>query len=172
MDQPNRPAYVVDVQPTNSSVLPQVPTAIQIWQLTDENDLLKQDWAMLQGYRRGVSNNFRDALDLEFYSVLEHADYGYIDVLPREYIVHLETDHCPMDVSAIEDVKAQYYRGKGTDKRLSKFATRLNEEQTRLAADGVVIPEPDKFQHYLSEIYKSGMFTVEAIIQWTEKPPQ
>ena len=37
---------------------------------------------MLQGFRRGVSDNIRDALDLEFYSALEHADYGYIDVLP------------------------------------------------------------------------------------------
>ena len=45
----------------------------------------------------GVSNNFRDALDLKFYSALEHADHGYINVLPREYIVHFETDHCPID---------------------------------------------------------------------------
>ena len=126
---------------------------------------------MLQGFRRGVSENFRDALDLEFYSALEHADYGYINVLPREYIDHLETDHCPMDVSAIDDIKANYYRGKGMDERLSKFATRLDKEQTRLTVDGVVIPDPDKFQHYLSEIYKSGIFTTEAITQWTEKPP-
>ena len=126
---------------------------------------------MLQGFRRGVSENFRDALDLEFYSALEHADYGYINVLPREYIDHLETDHCPMDVSAIDDIKANYYRGKGMDERLSKFTTRLDEEQTRLTVDGVVIPDPDKFQHYLSEIYKSGIFTTEAITQWTEKPP-
>ena len=55
------------------------------------------------------------------------------------------------------------------DERLSKFATRLDEEQDRLAVDGVVIPDPDKFQHYLSEIYKSGIFTTEAITQWTEK---
>ena len=171
VDHPTLPAYVAPVQPANSPVLPAGPTAAQIRQLTDDNNLLKRDWAMLQGFRRGVSANIRDALDLEFYSALEHADYGYIDVLPREYIVHLETDHCPMDVAAIKDIKAQYYRGKGTDERLSKFATRLDEEQTRLAADGVVIPEPDKFQHYLSEVYKSGMFTVEAITQWTEKPP-
>ena len=119
----------------------------------------------------GVSANFRDALDLEFYSALEHADYGYIHVLPREYIDHLETDHCPMGVSAIDDIKVNYYRGKGMDKRLSKFATRLDEEQDRLAVDGVVIPDPDKFQHYLSEIYKSGIFTTEAITQWTKNPP-
>ena len=74
-------------------------------------------------------------------------------------------------MSAIEDIKAQYYRSKGTDERPSKFAMRLDEEQTHLAADNVVILEPDKFQHYLSEVCKSGMFTVEAIAQWTEKPP-
>ena len=44
MDHPNLPAYyVVPVQPTNSPVLPQVPTADQIRQLTDESNLLKRD---------------------------------------------------------------------------------------------------------------------------------
>ena len=86
---PTLSAYVAPVQTTNSPVLPLVPTAARIRQLTDENNLLKRDLAMLQGFRRGVSDNFRDALDLKFYSALEHADCGYIDVLPREYIVHL-----------------------------------------------------------------------------------
>lgn len=169
-DHPLLPGYVAPVQPPNTPVLPPNASAARIRQLTDENNLQKRDWAILQGFRRGVSHNFRDALDLEFYSALEHADYEYINVLPREYIVHLETDHCPMDVTAIEDIKANYYRGKG-DERLSKFATRLDEEQTRLVVDGVIIPDPDKFQHYMSEIYKSGIFTVEAITQWTERPP-
>ena len=144
---------------------------MQIRQLTDDNNLLKRDWAVLQGFRRGVSENFCGALDLEFHSALEHADYGYINVLPREYIDHLEADHCPMDVSVIDDMKENYYRGKGMDERLSKFATRPDEEQNSLAVDGVIIPDPDKFQHYLSEIYKSGIFTMEAITQWTEKTP-
>ena len=108
---------------------------------------------------------------MKFYSALEHADYGHINVLPREYIVHLETDHCPMDVSAIDDINAHYCRGKGVDERLSKFSSRMDEEQIRLAVDGVITSNPDKFQHYLSEIYKSDTFTVEAITQWTERSP-
>ena len=170
-DNPLLPAYVAPVQPANSPVMPAAPTAAQIRQLTDDNNLLKRDWAVVCGFRRGVGANMRDALDLEFYSALEHATYGYLNVTPREYIVNLETNHCPLDVTAIEELKDHYYRGKQPDERLSKFATRLDVEQARLAIDGIVIPNDDKFQHYLSEIYKSGIFTLEAITQWTERAP-
>ena len=112
----------------------------------------------------------RDVLDLEFYSALEHDTYEYLNVDPRDYIDHLETNHCPLDVTAINRLKAHYYRGNESNERVSKFATRLDQEQARLASDGILIPETDKFQHYLSEIYKSGVFSVEAITQWTETP--
>ena len=31
----------------------------------DDNNLLKRDWAIVAGFRRGVGENFRDALDKE-----------------------------------------------------------------------------------------------------------
>ena len=116
-----------------------------------------------------MCHNFCDTLDLEFYSALEHADYGYINVLPCEYIVHLETEHCPMDPTAIKDIKGHYYRRKETHERLRKFATWLDEEQNRLAVDGIIIQKTDKFQRYLSKVYKSGIFMVEAITQFFSK---
>ena len=114
----------------------------------------------------------RDALDLEYYAGLEHEVYEYLNVLPREYIVHLETNYCPLDVQAIKEVKEHFYRGwdRAANKRLSKFSTRLDQEQGRMAIDGVIIPNDDKFQHYLTEIDNSGIFSAEAITQWTEKP--
>ena len=171
-DNPNLPNYVAPVQPANTPVLPGAnPTTAQIRHLSDANNLLKKDWAVLCGFRRGVGHNMRDALDLEFYSALEHDTYGYLHVSPRDYIVNLETNHCPLDVTAIDDLKANYNRGKEADERLSKFATRLDQEQDRLAVDGIIIANDDKFRHYLSEIYKSGIFSIEAITQWTERPP-
>ena len=45
---------------------------------------------------------------------------------------------------------------------------RLDQEQDRLPVDSIIIPNDDKIQHYLSEIYNSGVYTLEAITQWTE----
>ena len=171
LENPLLPGYVAPVQPANSATIAGNASAAAIRQATDANNLLKRDWAVTCGFRRGVGDNMRDALDLEFYSALEHDTYEYLNVTPRDYIDHLETNHCPLDVTAINELKAHYYRGNESNERLSKFATRLDQEQARLAADGIIIPETDKFQHYLSEIYKSGVFSVEAITQWTETPP-
>ena len=170
LENPMLPAYVTPVQPANSPAIAGNASAVALRHATDANNLLKRDWAVTCGFRRGVGANMRDALDLEFYSALEHDTYEYLNVDPRDYIDHLETNHCPLDVTAINELKAHYYRGNESNERLSKFATRLDQEQTRLAADGIIIPETDKFQHYLSEIYKSGVFSVEAITQWTETP--
>ena len=52
-DHPLLPAYIAPVQPATLPVLPPNPTAAQIRQLTDKNNLLKQDWTMVQGFRRG-----------------------------------------------------------------------------------------------------------------------
>ena len=66
-DNPNFPPYVVPTQPLSIPSLPANPTAAQIRALTDENNLLKRDWAVVRGFRRGVSKNIRDALNLEFF---------------------------------------------------------------------------------------------------------
>ena len=96
-DNPLLPPFLQPVQPPNSPVMPANPTAAQIRAATDSNNLEKRDWAVVQGFCRGVGDNIRDALDLEFYAALEHNTYEYLNVLPRQYIVHLETHFCPLD---------------------------------------------------------------------------
>ena len=66
---------------------------------------------MVQGFRRGIGDNIRDALDLEFYSALERRTYKYINVLPSKYIEHLELRHCPLDNVATQEPTDHYYRG-------------------------------------------------------------
>ena len=52
---------------------------------------------------------------------------------------------------------------RGSNKQLSLYAIRLDQEQDALAIDGVVITNDDKARHYLLEIYNSEIFTVETI---------
>ena len=62
--------YIVPTQPLSSPSLPANPTESQIRTLTDEKNLLKRDWDVVRGFRRGVSKKIRDALDLEFFESL------------------------------------------------------------------------------------------------------
>ena len=71
-DNPLLPPFAQPAQPPNSPVVPAAATAAQIRVATDLNNLLKRDWAVVQGFCRGVGENIRDALDLEFYAALEH----------------------------------------------------------------------------------------------------
>ena len=73
--------YVVMTQPVSRPSLTSNPIAAQIRTLTD--DLLKRDWAVVRDFRRGVSENIRDTLDLEFFKLLQHARYNYLKVLPQ-----------------------------------------------------------------------------------------
>ena len=82
-DNPTFPPYVVPTQPLSSPSLPAIPTSAQIRTLTDKNNLLKRDWAVMMSFLRGVSKNIHDGLDLEFLKLLQHARYNYLKVLPR-----------------------------------------------------------------------------------------
>ena len=59
---------------------------------------------------RGASELIRRTLDNEFYEDLEHVVYGYDDVLPREFIEHLEEEHCPLDERATKEARDHYFR--------------------------------------------------------------
>ena len=100
-ENPTFPPYVVPTQPINIPPLPANPTAAHICTHTDKNNLLKGDWYVVRGFRRSVGENIRSALDLEFFKSLKHARYNYLKVLPREYILDLETNQCPLNVNEI-----------------------------------------------------------------------
>ena len=46
----------------------------------------------------------------------------------------------------------------------------MNQEQDNLRVDSVITSNDDKFNHYLTEICNSGMFSKETTTQWTETP--
>ena len=175
-DYPNVPAFVDPVSPPNTPAgLGNNPTQAQVRVATDENNLLKRDWAVVCGFKRGASELIRGALDSEYYDDLEHVQYGYDDVTPREFIEHLEDEHCPLDEAATTEVREHYFRGWERNKTprpegLKKFAKRLDEEQESLGRDGVTISDADKKSHYLIEVFHSGCFPAATIREWKKKP--
>ena len=56
------------------------PSADDIRDAKTANDTLKRDWGVLSGFRRGMGENIRDALDAEYYEDLDHHVYGYDDL--------------------------------------------------------------------------------------------
>ena len=52
---------------------------------------------------------------------------------------------------------------------LKKFGKRLDEEQKALKRDGVTISDEDKKEHYLMEIYQSGLFPSTTVREWRKK---
>ena len=82
-ENPTFPPYVVSTQPLSRPLLPANSTEAQISILADKNNLLNRYWAVVRGFRRGVSENIRNALDLELFKSLQHARYNSLKVLPQ-----------------------------------------------------------------------------------------
>ena len=174
-DYPNFPAFVEPTQPPNTPNYPQAnPTGAQERAARATNDLLKRDWAVVSGFRRGMGELIREALDSKYYEDLDHMVHGYDDVSPRDFIVHLEDEWCPLDEQAIKEVREHYFRGwqhsaQPKPEGLKKFAKRLDEEQAALAADGVTISDGDKERHYLLQVYRSGIFARDTLRAWKQR---
>ena len=81
---------------------------------------------MGRGFRRGVSKNIHNALDMEFFESLQYARYNYLKVLPREYITKLDKNHCLLEVKKIAELKAHYNRRWKSDENLRQFPKKIN----------------------------------------------
>ena len=174
-DYPALAAFVQPTQPPNAPTIAAGTTQHIAKELRDQNDLMKRDWAVVCGFNRGVGEVIRRSIDSKFYEDLEHVSYGYDDVLPRDYIHHLEDEHCPLDEQAIKKVRDHYFRGWERNKTprpegLKKFGKRLDEEQAALDRDGITVSDADKKDHYLIQVYTSGVWPAAIIREWKKKP--
>lgn len=78
---------------------------------TTVNDVLRYDWAVLKGFIKGILANIRDTLDLKYYEDLEHVEHCCKYILPSDYIINLEQEHCPCDEQAVKECREHYFRG-------------------------------------------------------------
>ncbi len=92
----------------------------------------------------------------------------------REYIEHLEDEHCPLDEASKLDAREHYFQGWERSRALrpetlEKFGKRINEEQESFGNYGVTISDVDKKEHYLVQVYQSGVFPAATIREWKNK---
>ena len=79
--------------------------------LTAENDVERHDWAIIKGFRRAISSNIRDVLDLRYHNQLKHRVLYYRNVHPRQYIAHLKAAWVILDEKIKDELTKNFYRG-------------------------------------------------------------
>ena len=173
--------YLADTQETyieptkppqnHAGVLVGNPTQTQVRILTAINDLLKQDYATVLGFQKGVGHNVRDALDKKYWEQLEVPVFLYKTVKPRDYITNLDK-WVRLDERQIKELRKHFERGWEADEHITAFALRLDKEQKQLLDDAAVtITDVDKNLHYMLEIWESGKFDKEVMMEWTARAP-
>ena len=119
----------------------------------------KRDYAVYSGFCKGCKENMMKALDARYYKQLSEKTFKYSKLLPWDFITHLETKWVFLDEMQIQQLKDKYKKGWRPNEHISAFARRLNENQAKLATDGITISDVDKNQHYMLQIWKSDMFS-------------
>ena len=156
--------YIQPVQPEHQHLdifitVPRAPTQQQVKNLEVQNEKWKRDFHVYSGFCRGVKENMMQALDARYYKQLKHKTFKYRDVTPRMFIEHLESKWVFLDEMLKQQLKDEFVRGWEPDEHISAFARRLNDDQEKLAFDGIIISDVDKNQHFVNEIWKSAFFT-------------
>jgi hypothetical protein len=142
----------------------------QIKILQSESVILKRDYAVVQGFRRGIGENIRDCLETRYYEQLYENVFKYKRILPRAYLAHLEAKWVILDELQIEDMVKKYKRGWSQDEHFTTFAHRLDREQKKLSDDNIVVSDADKKQHLMVELWGRDLFDRPVMIEWNERP--
>ena len=171
-DHPLLPAYTRPTEPGNNPPLPGNASGLQIRLADGHHERRHQDWARVCGFVRGMGENVQDAVDEHYWGGLDDTEYGFLHVWPEDYINHFVAEFCPLDSQAIDEVKEHYKRGWNLagNELLSKFGDRLDQEQEQFDRDGVPITDGEKYRHYIKQMYSSGRFTQDMVMEWIAKP--
>ena len=116
--------------------------------------------ATRRGALRGAKENLMDAIDSKYYEDLEDRFDGYKNVTIKDFFNHLNDVWCKLSLDAVETEKQHYFRPVTFDKNttVAKFAKTLDDEQTNLTRDNIIIPDADKQHHFLMQIRKARKF--------------
>ena len=71
---------------------------------------------------------------------------------------------------AKKKIRDTYYAKWDKDEHLMAFGKRLDDGQERLGQLDIVIPNKDKLQFYLEQIYASGRFEKQEMLDWENQP--
>ena len=73
------------------------------------NDIAKVNYAIVEGFRQGFSQNWQKALDSRYYEQLREEIFGYSRILPRQFIEHLEKKWVKLDIMVIKQLRAKFF---------------------------------------------------------------
>ena len=91
--------------------------------------------------------------------------------MAKEYINHLDKKWCKLTMAVIKRMKEEYYQLWHFDtEHITDFIQWLDEDQQRLTNNSITISDKDKMQHFVEQMYASGMFDVQQMQMWEKQP--
>jgi hypothetical protein len=133
-----------------------------------EWDLVCTAWFIHKGFLKSIINNLRDALNEQYYCQLKHCLMAYHNITLFQILEHLNNWWCPLDIQAKKELRKAYYSKWDSDEHLTAFGKRLGDNQGALARLDVAIPDNDKVQFNLKEIYNSNKFDKQDMLTWEQ----
>jgi len=121
----------------------------------------RETWAIRKGFLQGVTANFRDALNKNWFSQLKSIHNAYCNTTPIQILDHLNTRWCPLDIHAKKNLKQVYYAEWDEEMHLTAFGKRLDNDQVHIKRYGITISDEDKLQFYLKQMYSSNHFNIK-----------
>ena len=115
-------------------------------------------WYIHKGFLKGVVENTQEALDEQYYAQLKHRLTKYRHTKPQNILDYLNDRWCPLDVMVKKQIRDAYYAKWEEEEHLTAFGKRLEDGQDQLVRSDIIIPDDDKLQFYLKQIYASGRF--------------
>jgi hypothetical protein len=112
--------------------------------MEQEWELTREMWVIRKGFLRGVTANFREALDEHWYSQFKSVHTAYRNTTPIQILQHLDTRWRPLDVHAKKNLRLASYTEWDSEIHLTAFGKRLDDDQIRIERFGITISDEDK----------------------------
>ena len=133
-----------------------------------QNELVRW-WHIRRGLHRGLSENFRDALDEDYYEELEDEFTGYRTVKPIEFLDHLKTEWVLLDTKAKKKMRDGFFVTWDGNANLKRYGKELTKSQKELKTNKIVISDDEKLQWYIQQMYDDSRFNQQHMTDWEAK---
>jgi len=71
---------------------------------------------------------------------------------------------------AKKQIREAYYTKWDEDEHLTEVGKRLDDNENRLVKSYIVIPDEDKLQFFLEQMYASNKFNKQEMLAWEKQP--
>ena len=140
-------------------------------QMEQEHEQTKHDYWTWKGASKGLAERLRGAMERQYYSELEHHITGFRAVTTLEILDHVAEKWAPMDPRAKKQIKDDYYRDwdVASGQELSAFTKALDTKKDELVTHNITISEEEMKDHYVVNMYSSGIFSQATMTDWEGK---